>query len=280
MAQPGTAEYYFDIQVAQHTNDRGGLNQPIPNSNSHNPPPNNNAPAPKPYDNPFPSGSALEEGFDKAMQDLLKNKAEVETVPTIQTADLNKVPKDAIEPSYIIETALFSSFATLKTLYEAGKLIRDAAFTKSKEKLNNKFPNDPSKIGHIFREKEGHIQDTPENRSLIEKICNKRSHYLGDDKLGNTWFAYVDKGNKQVWARVRDNKITNAGINENVRKYNPETGLNAKEKPKPTPTKKIVAPKHHTNNHVFFQPKPKPVNKEDIIKAFHVFSNVFSRRTP
>ena len=38
--------------------------------------------------------------------------------------------------------------------------------------LTNKFPPNDSQIKHIFRPKEGHLSDTPENRKLIETVAN------------------------------------------------------------------------------------------------------------
>lgn len=45
---------------------------------------------------------------------------------------------------------------------------------------NAQFPRNDSQIKHIFRDKPGHLPDTPENREQLLRTCNDESNYLGN----------------------------------------------------------------------------------------------------
>jgi len=85
---------------------------------------------------------------------------------------------------------------------------------------------------HIFRDAEGHLPDTPENVELIEDVANSENDYLGPDEHGNDWSSRTQGDGKQVWVQTRGGKITNAGINNKPRTYNPKTGLSSPYIPK------------------------------------------------
>ncbi len=91
---------------------------------------------------------------------------------------------------------------------------------------------DPRRAKHIFRNKEGHLSDTPKNRKLLENIANKPSATLGKDKFGNTWSAQNRSDGTQVWTQDRGGKIINGGLNKTPRKFNQETGLSSPKKPR------------------------------------------------
>ena len=80
-------------------------------------------------------------------------------------------------------------------------------------------------IKHIFRNAEGHLLDTPENRRLLLEVVADANNYLGVDRFGNQWFAKILANGKQVWASVRKNLIRNAGLNEIPEIFNDMTGL-------------------------------------------------------
>jgi filamentous hemagglutinin len=88
------------------------------------------------------------------------------------------------------------------------------------------FPTSESELRHIFREEEGHVADTPENRRLILEVANDMSARLSPDQYGNSWAARLLPGGQQVWVRIRADTINNGGINAKPRKFNPKTGLN------------------------------------------------------
>ena len=51
--------------------------------------------------------------------------------------------------------------------------------------LQNKLPPNDSQLKHIFRNAEGHLTDTPENRKLILSVANDPACHLGTDKYKN-----------------------------------------------------------------------------------------------
>lgn len=87
------------------------------------------------------------------------------------------------------------------------------------------FPTSESELRHIFRQAEGHVDDTPENRKLLLSVANDSSARLESDKYGNTWAVKVLPDGRQGWVQIRGEKIVNAGINVVARKFNPSTGL-------------------------------------------------------
>ncbi|MBD3816763.1 MAG: hypothetical protein IE913_09995, partial [Halothiobacillus sp.] len=89
---------------------------------------------------------------------------------------------------------------------------------------------DPKRTKHIFRNKRGHLPDTPENRKLLENVADNPSTTLGKDKFGNTWSAQTRSDGTKVWTQTRDGKIINGGLNQTP-KFNPETGLSSPVKP-------------------------------------------------
>ncbi len=85
---------------------------------------------------------------------------------------------------------------------------------------------------HIFRNSDGHfLNDTPENRSLLEHAANDKQNCLGTDMHGNEWYAETLNDGKQIWATVRNNEIRNGGINNTPKTFNPKTGLSSPNKP-------------------------------------------------
>ena len=89
----------------------------------------------------------------------------------------------------------------------------------------NKIPDNDSTVGHIFRETEGHISDTPENRALLEDVANNVDNFRGRDKYGNDWYTMDLEDGREVWIESRNGVIFDGGINETPKPWNPETGL-------------------------------------------------------
>jgi len=88
------------------------------------------------------------------------------------------------------------------------------------------FPTGESELRHIFRQAEGHIADTPENRNLLLSVANDVSARLESDQFGNDWAARVLPDGQQAWVRIRADTTINGGINAAPRNFNPKTGLN------------------------------------------------------
>lgn len=90
----------------------------------------------------------------------------------------------------------------------------------------NSLPKKEAQLKHIFREANGHLQDTPRNRALLENTANELSNYLGKDKYGNIWYAKIQEYGSQVWVRTRNGIINNGGVNKIPLPWDNETGLN------------------------------------------------------
>lgn len=92
---------------------------------------------------------------------------------------------------------------------------------------------DEKRVGHIFRDSEGHIvKDTPAARKVIEKTANNSKNAMGADKYGNQWSAQTQKDGTQIWVQSRNGKVINAGVNKKPRAFNNETGLSSPTKSK------------------------------------------------
>ena len=81
---------------------------------------------------------------------------------------------------------------------------------------------------HIFRQKDGHLPDTPANRKLLEDLANDPLAKIGVDLYGNSWFAREDVNGNQIWVQVRGDRVINGGINNPPRLPDPKTGLAAR----------------------------------------------------
>jgi RHS repeat-associated protein len=90
---------------------------------------------------------------------------------------------------------------------------------------------DESRAKHIFREKEGHLADTPANRLSLENLANNPRTQVGVDKYGNSWHASTNSNGTQTWAQVRDGRIINGGLNNTARPVSPQSGLSSPVRP-------------------------------------------------
>lgn len=102
-------------------------------------------------------------------------------------------------------------------------------------KANNtgkKLPDSDSKLKHIFRDAEGHLPDTSENRRLLQETTKNPQNYLGKDKYGNDWYAATRKDGSQVWVQSRNGEIWDGGLNKQAREWNVQTGLKNQGNPK------------------------------------------------
>ncbi|MBI2768760.1 MAG: hypothetical protein HYX47_04015 [Burkholderiales bacterium] len=96
-------------------------------------------------------------------------------------------------------------------------VAEDEAITQNKIAEN--------RSNHIFRDADGHIPDTPANRSLLEEVANDPKSSLGTDKWGNNWSARTQSDGTQVWTQTRSGEVINGGVNPQPKVFNPTTGL-------------------------------------------------------
>ena len=90
----------------------------------------------------------------------------------------------------------------------------------------NKLSTNENQIKHMFRNSEGHfLHNTIENRAIIEKAAGNTNNFLGVDKFGNSWYAEILSNGAQAWAEVRGGIITEGGLNQIPKVFDPMTGL-------------------------------------------------------
>ena len=91
---------------------------------------------------------------------------------------------------------------------------------------NISLPKNDSQLKHIFRKKQGHIDDTPSNRTMLERVANNKENFVGTDSRGIQWYSQIQPDGSQVWVSVRNETIQNGGINSVPKPWNPQTGFN------------------------------------------------------
>jgi len=75
------------------------------------------------------------------------------------------------------------------------------------------YPSNPGQIQHIFRNRPGHIADTPANRQLLQDVASNPANRVGTDMYGTTWWSRNRSDGSQVWVRTRGGVIQNGGVN-------------------------------------------------------------------
>ncbi len=88
-----------------------------------------------------------------------------------------------------------------------------------------KMPRNDAQIKHIFRQADGHLPDTPDNRKLISDLANDVHYFKGKDKYGNDWHIRNNIDGTQDWVRHQNMMINEGGKNSVPLNWNNETGL-------------------------------------------------------
>ncbi|MDO4962039.1 MAG: hypothetical protein Q4E57_09390 [Eubacteriales bacterium] len=88
-----------------------------------------------------------------------------------------------------------------------------------------KLPPNDSQLKHIFRDEEGHLPDTPENRKMVQELANDKRFHRGKDQYGNEWHVRLNEDVTQDWTRSNNQLINNAGRNTVPRPWSDKTGL-------------------------------------------------------
>lgn len=74
------------------------------------------------------------------------------------------------------------------------------------------------------------MEDTPENRALLEDVANNQENYKGTDSKGVQWYSKDQPDGSQVWVTVRNTTIQNGGVNNTPKPWDPVTGYNRPRK--------------------------------------------------
>ena len=88
-----------------------------------------------------------------------------------------------------------------------------------------KLPENDAQLKHIFRDEEGHLTDTPENRKLITELANDERAHIGKDSRGLDWNVRLNDDGSQLWVSSKNGAIQNGGINNPPHQWDAETGL-------------------------------------------------------
>ena len=88
-----------------------------------------------------------------------------------------------------------------------------------------KLPNNDAQLKHIFRKSEGHLEDTPENRKMLESLANDVNAHVGKDIRGNDWNIRELEDGSQLWVTSKDGVIQNGGMNRPPKPWDDFTGL-------------------------------------------------------
>ena len=97
----------------------------------------------------------------------------------------------------------------------------------------NSLPTGRSQLMHLFRDAPGHLPYSEENVARIEQLISDDSCLVGTDTLnGNQWYSRIEPDGSQLWAKVYNGTVSNCGLNENPRTWDPETGFDANPKPR------------------------------------------------
>ena len=88
------------------------------------------------------------------------------------------------------------------------------------------LPPNRSQLMHIFRDKTGHLLDTPANRKLLLDIANNKKYFKDIDKFGITWHIKYNSQGHQIWTASKNGILQEGGKNIFPHKWDPATGLN------------------------------------------------------
>ena len=72
---------------------------------------------------------------------------------------------------------------------------------------------------------EGHLEDSPENRQLLQDLANDMKHHVGKDIHGKDRHYKEFEDGSQLWVSVRNGVIQDGGLNRPPRFWDEMTGL-------------------------------------------------------
>lgn len=131
----------------------------------------------------------------------------------------------SLDLAYISETKRIVIFPKLRAAGLKDK-VNELAHSALKPNVNHCndpiFLETPSKLAHIFRDKEGHFsKDTPENRAYILAAMSNSANRKVINKFGVELYFKVMPDGYQAWAHVRNGLIINGGRDIAWKKWQP-----------------------------------------------------------
>jgi len=90
----------------------------------------------------------------------------------------------------------------------------------------HRLTTNENQLRHMFRLSRGHFaNDTPANRAAIERTAGNTRNFMGTDIHGNFWYVEMQPNGTQIWAKVRNGIIVEAGINATPQGFSPTSGM-------------------------------------------------------
>ena len=128
-----------------------------------------------------------------------------------------------LESAYTLEELVGLVFVAgkipkiLRGVISVARSAIGAVMRSSESRKQIDFFENPAQIKHIFRKRGGHVLDTSQNRRYLLDTVRDKKNFLCKDKFGVDWYQKTLEDSRQTWARVRNNKIIDAGINKKVK---------------------------------------------------------------
>lgn len=88
-----------------------------------------------------------------------------------------------------------------------------------------RMPKNSSQMKHIFREDDGHLMYSDENRDMLTDLANDSKYFRGKDKWGNDWHIRQNADGTQDWVEHQHQVISDGGKNQFPKAWDDETGL-------------------------------------------------------
>ena len=108
----------------------------------------------------------------------LKNTVDDVAEEAIEKTVQKEAAEEMAESTAKKEMADTAEDLSQKTIDKDDVLEGSSGINRGSDSLKNKIPDNESTTGHIFRDAEGHIPDTIENRKLLEDVANNPDNFL------------------------------------------------------------------------------------------------------
>jgi hypothetical protein len=92
-----------------------------------------------------------------------------------------------------------NSLSSSKPRVDTSRLPNTSSSLPSSGSIKTKLHIPDDKVGHILKNRSGHIPDTSENRKLLIDLAQDLSTRQGIDKHGNAWHSKIRDDGTQIW---------------------------------------------------------------------------------